>query len=90
MKRFLGWMVVGWVAWGMLLSVSGQWMTQPLTLNPGWNAVHLQVEPAQAECAILFSNTPVQRVYWWRRSGTGMEFDLDPANPFPRSADWHT
>jgi len=65
-----------------------QWTTQDIPLVPGWNGVQLRVQPAEAECAAIFSNTPVEKVFWWQRTGTGMEFDLDPHNPFPRTADW--
>jgi hypothetical protein len=58
-------------------------------LSPGWNGVQILVQPAQAECAVLFSNTAVEKVFWWHRTGAGMEFDLDPRDPLPRSADWN-
>ena len=70
------------------LPLSAQWITQEIALTPGWNGVHVSVQPAQTECAVLFSNTAVEKVYWWHRTGSGMEFDLDPRDPLPRSADW--
>jgi hypothetical protein len=71
------------------LQLSAQWLTQEIPLSPGWNGVQACVQPAQAECAVLFSNTAVEKVYWWHRTGAGMEFDLDPRDPLPRSADWN-
>lgn len=67
---------------------NAQWITQEIQLQPGWNGVHLFVQPAQAQCEVIFTNTAVQKVFWWKRTGTGMEFDFDPQNTFPRSADW--
>ncbi len=71
------------------LPLAAQWFTQEIPLSPGWNGVQLCVQPAQDECAVLFSNTAVEKVYWWHRTGAGMEFDLDPRDPLPRSADWN-
>jgi hypothetical protein len=70
------------------LPANAQWVTQEIPLSPGWNGVQLLVQPAQAECAAVFSNKPVEKVFWWKRTGAGMEFDLDPRDPFPRTADW--
>jgi len=86
MKRVLPSLALTVLMWP--LAAGAQWTTQSITLQPGWNGVQLRVQPAQAECDNLFSNVPVEKVYWWQRTGTGMEFDLDPRNPFPRTADW--
>ncbi len=72
------------------IPLSAQWFTQAIPLSPGWNGVQLLVQPVQSDCAVIFSNRPVEKVFWWRRTGTGMEFDLDPALLFPRSADWES
>ncbi|NQU38882.1 MAG: hypothetical protein HQ523_02920 [Lentisphaerae bacterium] len=55
---------------------------------PGWNAVQLLVQPVDSTCEAVFTNTPVDKVYWWRRDETGFEFDLDPEETFPHTADW--
>lgn len=67
---------------------TAQWLTQDIPLVPGWNGVHLLVRPAERACGVLFSNTPIEKVCWWQRRGLGMEFGSDPADPFPRAADW--
>jgi hypothetical protein len=86
MKRVLASLALSVFLWPVI--AAAQWNTQKITLQPGWNGVQLLVQPAQAECDEVFSNTPVAKVFWWQRTGTGMEFDLDPQNPFPRTADW--
>ncbi|MBT3294299.1 MAG: hypothetical protein HN919_06825 [Verrucomicrobia bacterium] len=70
------------------LPATAQWQTQDIALEPGWNAVQLLVQPSQSGCSAVFSNTPVDRVFWWRKETTSFEFHLDPADLVPRSADW--
>src|SRR5437762_5568389 len=36
-----------------------QWVTQTITLNPGWNAVYLEVQPANSDCDAVFAGMPV-------------------------------
>lgn len=69
--------------------VCAQWETHTLTLQPGWNAVQLLVQPTQDLCEVIFSNTAVDQVQWWRREGIGPQFELSPAELFPRSADFN-
>ena len=69
-------------------SSKAQWATQTIPLQPGWNAVQLLVQPAQDDCSIIFTNLPVDQVQWWKKEDVGMEFELDPAELFPRVADW--
>ena len=65
-----------------------QWMTQEIALNPGWNAVHLNVEPARTDCASVFAELPVQSVWMWNRRPTRLQFTTDPARLLPRNPDW--
>ena len=66
----------------------GQWVVQRVDLQPGWNAVHLAVQPVPGSCSELFRGLPVERIAWWSRQTGQAEFDSDPMQTFPRSANW--
>lgn len=52
----------------------GQWTTQTLTLQPGWNAVYLEVDPLPRECSTIFNGIDIESV-----SGAAAQFELtDP------------
>jgi hypothetical protein len=65
-----------------------QWQTQDIPLQPGWNAVFLQVQPGPASCASVLTNLPVETVWKWQRHSGLVEFNLDPGTTFPRPGDW--
>ena len=43
---------------------------QPITLNPGWNAVHIRVQPSTPNLDTLFAGIPIEGV-WTYVQGTG-------------------
>ena len=45
------------------LVAAGQSVTQSITLQPGWNAVWLEVEPTNNASGVIFSNLPVAGVW---------------------------
>jgi hypothetical protein len=65
-----------------------QWMTQRIPLLPGWNAVHIQVQPEPNACDDIFRNLPVESVWKWNRRFKTAQFDLDPKNLLPEDPDW--
>jgi hypothetical protein len=65
-----------------------QWLTQELSLQPGWNAVHLAVQPHAAGCAAAFANLPVQGVWMWNQRPSRMLFTTDASQLLPRNPDW--
>jgi hypothetical protein len=69
-------------------SARAQWVSQDVTLKPGWNAVYFSFQPAPAACGTFFSGVPVSSVAWWCRSVGDAEFQSDPSAPYPRSAHW--
>lgn len=58
-----------WVSWCFLVTllslqvVEGQTFTQEIRLRPGWNAVHLEVEPADRSMAAVLDGLPVASVW---------------------------
>lgn len=65
-----------------------QWLTQRIPLVPGWNAVHLEVQPEPRACADVFKDRPVQSVWKWDRRFSTIQFDIDPATLLPEAPDW--
>ena len=43
-------------------SANGQWITQTIPLQPGWNAVFLEVQPEPDQCESVFQGLPVESV----------------------------
>ena len=60
----------------------GQWATQQITLNPGWNAVYLEVQPEPDDCDAVFAAVPVEvRLAEIYRGVTFPEVHLRPVGP---------
>lgn len=68
--------------------VSAQWTTQTIPLQPGWNAVHLQVQPEPADCDAAFAGIPAESVWLWNRRYAPVQFIQDPATLVPTNANW--
>ena len=45
----------------------GQWTTQTISLQPGWNAVFLEIQPEPSESDAVFAGLPVESVWRWNR-----------------------
>lgn len=61
---------------------------QTLTLQPGWNAVFLEVQPADGSVEAVFGNLPVASVWYWS-SGVGrVEYIRDPGELLPDQPGW--
>lgn len=67
-----------------------QWVTQTLTLSPGWNAVFLEVQPANPDCDAVFAGIPVESVWAWNRRYSSVQFIQDSAQLVPGQPDWLT
>ena len=68
----------------------GQWTNQTITLNPGWNAIYLEVQPAFDDCDLVFAGIPVESVWAWNRHFSTVQFIEDAANLIPGQPDWLT
>lgn len=69
-------------------SALGQWLTQRITLEPGWNAVHFEVRPEPGQCEQVFAGHPVQSVWKWNRRFSTIQFTVDPNTLLPEDPDW--
>jgi hypothetical protein len=80
--------LVGLVLVGLGPSLRAQWLTQRVPLQPGWNAVHLEVQPEPGACAQVFAGQPVESVWKWDRRFTTIQFTVDPGTLLPENPDW--
>ncbi len=78
------------VAGASLLCVPahGQWMTQSFTLQPGWNAVFLEVAPSPQACDALFEGVPVEAVCGWNQASSPVQYISDPDEAVEQPEDW--
>lgn len=76
--------------WQLALRVQAQWTTQTIVLQPGWNAVYLEVQPEPRDCDTLFADLPVESVWGWNRRFTTVQFIQDSNNLLPGQPDWLT
>ena len=67
-----------------------QWAEQVIPLNPGWNAVFLEVMPEPAECAAVFAGVPVESVWAWNRKFSSIQFLQNPTELLPQQPEWLT
>ncbi len=81
------------IAAGLMLlagSVFAQTATydQVIDLQPGWNAVFVQVEPEDNHLAAVFADVPVASVWRWLPTGNGARFVQDPAEGLDNIEGW--
>jgi hypothetical protein len=70
--------------------VHAQWAEQSITLNPGWNAVFLEIQPGNSSCDAVFAGIPVESVWSWNRKFTSIQFIKDPDTLTSRQSEWFT
>lgn len=74
----------------LLLSVpaSAQWITRTVVLQPGWNAVYLDVQPEPRASDRVFANVPVDVVWMWNRQLVSIQFIDRPDELIPDNPNW--
>jgi hypothetical protein len=76
---------------GLLLPCQAQWITQRIQLKPGWNAVCLQVQPAESRCDDAFAGLEaIESVWKYNRVFSTVEYDKNPAVLLPTADHWLT
>lgn len=63
-------------------------MTQTITLKPGWNAIHIALEPSDKEIATVFAGIPVRSVWRWIPGRNDAQFIRDPAEGLESIEGW--
>jgi hypothetical protein len=69
-------------------SAEAQWTTQTIQLQPGWNAVFLEIEPEPRDCDSQLSALPIESVWAWNRRFSSVQFIQDPTTLVPGQEDW--
>ena len=71
-------------------AANAQYITQTLTINPGWNAIYLTVQPKSGEetWGTIFANPDITSVWAWETNGSGIQFLQDPDELEPLSEQW--
>ena len=69
-------------------SAKGQWLTQTISLQPGWNAVFFEVQPEPRALDTVFSNSAVLSVWKWNRRFSHIEYTTDPYTLEPEDPHW--
>jgi hypothetical protein len=73
---------------GLPALCQAQWVTQPVRLVPGWNAVFLEVQPEPRNCDQVFHQRPIQSVWKWDRRFSTIQFEVAPTILVPENPDW--
>ena len=64
-------------------------VTQSVTLNPGWNAVFLEVQPLSNSPAAVFKGLPSGSSVWaWLGKDDSVQFIQDPSDPMVTKPKW--
>ena len=64
-------------------------MTQTITLKPGWNAIHIALEPNQNEIETVFANIPVRSVWRWIPNRDEVQFIRNPSDGLENIEGWY-
>jgi hypothetical protein len=88
MKKLFHFLALAGLASAGVSTLPAQWHTQSLLLQPGWNAVYLEVEPVPGDPDLLFAQVPVESIWAWNRAFQPVQFVQDPNLLVPENPDW--
>ncbi len=71
-----------------LFSLADTTRTQAIPIRAGWNAVFLEVSPADSEPGAVFTNTPIDMVASYFAPPSSAQFMSDPSVDMLRQAGW--
>lgn len=64
-------------------------VTQSIELQPGWNAVYVEIEPENNDIETIFSGIPVASVWRWIPEKLGSDFLVNPAEGLMNLEGWY-
>jgi hypothetical protein len=73
------------------VSAAAQWLTQPVDLRPGWNAVQLHVDPSHVTLDTLIGgnpSNPIQEIWLWTPAVGSAQFVQSPQVPTSTISQW--
>jgi len=79
--------LVALVLWSVL-PARAQWSTQNIILQPGWNAVYLEVQPQPSDCDTALAGLSVEKVWGWNRKFSPVQFIQSATSLLPTQPDW--
>lgn len=91
MERIVSWQRSGLMCVAVLCltaTAGAEWTTQTLTLEPGWNAVHLTVQPEENSSEAVFAHPAIQSVWAWNKRFRSVQYVRDPETLLPSLPDW--
>lgn len=68
--------------------VAAQMLTQTFTLQPGWNAIYLEVDPSDRTPSAVFTNLPILSVWTWKTRLSATDFIQNPSEPAFNRDEW--
>lgn len=68
--------------------VKAQWIDQTIILEPGWNAVYLEIEPQPNQCDEVFKDLPIASVWAWNPKVSTVEYIKNPSTLLPNEPQW--
>jgi len=71
-----------------MASASAQTITQTITLQPGWNAVWLEVQPTNNTASAVFGNLPVASVWSRAERVSSVDFIQNPSEASFNESGW--
>lgn len=69
-------------------SAHAQWDQRSITLNPGWNALYMDLQPEPNDPAMVFAGLPIDSVWTWRQTDTTVQFVQDVSELRPTLPNW--
>ncbi len=82
--------MLGAALWALCLPmmVCAVGVQQVITLQPGWNAIHVEVQPDAPEIESVFAGIPIRSVWRWAPNDGGAEYIRDPAEGLENIEGW--
>ncbi|MGV6853353.1 MAG: hypothetical protein ACWA5R_14410 [bacterium] len=72
----------------MVSQAMAESVTQVFNLQPGWNAIYLEIEPDEDDIEQIFASIPVLSVWRWMPPEPGTDFITDPSEGLLQREGW--
>lgn len=82
------WLLAGAWLWACESSAATALQTRTFRLNPGWNSIWLDVQPADASPGTVFSQVPLQSLWTHAPRVSSVEFIQNPNEPIFDRSQW--
>lgn len=86
LRRAAQFALVAALCWSTILIAAP--LQQTITLQPGWNAIHIELEPTEADIETVFAGLPVASVWRWLPQTGSAEFIRDPSEGLENVEGW--